>query len=457
MEVLYQLNRGWLGMDNFVKLLRRLKPDIQKGTYVSDLRTLYLMIPYCRDIFRGKGERDLAYKLIYAFYQVFPVLAIKAIHLLFQIREGLPMVGSWCDIKYFCVFIERNSPWGYNDPLISIMASIANKNIDNNEVAKWIPRESHHPDLFSVFVRDYFTTFCVFDTQSISSVKKGLYRKRVSKSSNDTNEPSVYGFPTWFMGKYVCHAVKLIQEGTITEDRIEVLEGKWRRLLKTFPHFKTHGLPIIDLDINILDDVLFHSIGFACLIAEKMGLKRIMLAGVVPTWVDISVCHGFVDMVRVLWSHCHGRGVSRLGDAIHLVEKGFKFVFDNDLFIFIFSERFAFDWRSLILSGKCMPVFWNMGTTFEIPVDLYIESDIDNRPIHFIYMSGYASGLLTPFFSNDVRVHEFYTYMLESYHEWSTYFDLFISNISLPFVSIPKVEDKKEMPEIPNNLSLGQI
>ena len=448
MEVIYQLNRG--GMADFVQLLRLYKYDIRKevlsileipdggleqflcaSSMRKDLKMLYLMIPYCRDVIRGKGERDLAYQLIYAFYQVFPVLAIKAIHLLFQVREGLPMVGSWCDIKYFSMFVERNSPWGADDPLIAIMASIANKNIDNNQVAKWIPREKHHPGLFSVFAGDFSK---IIPGRIVSSVKKGLYRKRVSRCPLDTKGASACGFPTRFMGKYVREAVHLIQDEILTGERIEALERRWQRLLKTFPHFTYYGLPIVDLDIHISDDMLFHSIGFACLIAEKMGLKRILLAGVVPILVDVSLCHGFImGMVRVLWAHCHGRGVSRLGDAIDLVKKGFKFVDESELLIFILSERFDFDWRSFILSGKCIPVFWNLGTSFVFPVDFYVESDINNSPLDFIYMSGYSSGLLMPFFSNDIRVHGFYENVLESYHEWSAYFDLFISNVYMPF------------------------
>jgi hypothetical protein len=239
------------------------------------------------------------------------------------------------------------------------------------------------------------------------------------------------------MGKYVHEALHL---GTLT---CELLESRWRRLLKTFPHYKTHGLPIVDLDINIPDNVLFHSIGFACLIAEKMGLKRIMLAGVVPIWIDVSRCDGFVEMVRVLWSHCEGRGVSRLGDAIDLVERGFEFIFDRSLMVFIFSERFSFDWRP-ILSGKCIPVFWNLGTTFEVPDDLYVDSD--NRSI---YMSGYASGLLMPFF-DELCVDGFYKYVLEGYCEWSEYFDLFVSNII-------HLRVKKGLLETLDNPSLVQI
>jgi hypothetical protein len=377
-------------------------------------------------------------------------LAIKALHLLFCVRDGLPMVGSWCDVKYFCVFIERISPLGAADPLISIMASIANKNIDDSSVAKWIPRECHHPELFSVFVRDFFH---ISSGRVFSSVKKGLYRKRVAGPKGPIDPTGQKGAKgpsgTWFMGKYVREAVRLVKGG----EPVEAIEGRWRRLLKTFPSYIMNGLPIVDLDIGIPDDVLFHSIGFACLIAEKMGLKRIMLAGTTPTWVDVSRCNGFLETVRVVWSYCEVRGVSRLEEAVELVEAGFKYVFDGSLIVFIFSQRFSFDWRSLILCNRCVPVFWNMGNTFETPVDLYVGPE--EEAVNFIYMSGYASGLLMPFFSAEPRVHDFYRGVLESYSEWSAYFDLFISNITMTVAEAITVAE--EMQEIPNNPSLGQI
>lgn len=412
-------------MDDFVRILRHLKFNIQKGGSVNELRTLYLMIPYCRDGIRGKGERDVSYRMIYAFYQVFPVLAIKAVHLLFRVRDGLPMVGSWCDIKYFCIFVERHSPLGSGDPLIAIMASIANRNIDNAEVAKWIPRECRHPYLFSVFARDFFN---IAPGKVFSSVKKGLYRKRVSSGSKARGAslgacegPSGGGpgFPTWFMGKYVREALRLIKNDIVTGEPVHEIEGKWRRLLKTFPHYTIYGLAVVDLDIGITDEVLFHSIGFACLIADKMGLKRIVLAGVEPACVDVSRCDGLVGMVRVIWSFCEGRGVSRLREAVDLVKRGFHCIGDNDMVLFIFSERFLFDWYS-VMNNRCIPVFWDMGNTFEIPSDFCFDI------VPFIYTSGYASGLLIPFFSDKTGIYRIYEGIMKSYREWSDYFELFV-------------------------------
>jgi hypothetical protein len=96
-------------------------------------------------------------------------------------------------------------------------------------------------------VRDYFN---ITPGRVFSSVKKGLYRKRVSSGPSEgpslgpSGDPSLGPslgskgvFPTWFIGKYVREAVRLIKEEIITGELVEGIEGRWRRLLKTFPHY----------------------------------------------------------------------------------------------------------------------------------------------------------------------------------------------------------------------------
>jgi len=181
MEVVHQFKRGWKDIDGLIFCLRSYKRKMGEVQIIEQLRTLFLMIPYCRDIYLGKGERDLTYRLIYAWYQVFPILAIKAVHLLFDKGKCGVMIGSWCDVKYFCLFLEKISPYGLYDPLVSIVIRIANRqlarDLDSLEsnVAKWIPRECHHPELFSLFVQDWFRK-----SGSFIENKRKVYRQMIS-------------------------------------------------------------------------------------------------------------------------------------------------------------------------------------------------------------------------------------------------------------------------------------
>lgn len=488
MDFVLQLNRGWNDIDDFVRRLRLCK----RHSTVQKLRTFFLLIPYCRDVIRGKGERDLAYKLIYAFYQVFPVLAIKAVHLLFTPRKesGLPPVGSWCDIKYFCVCIERLSPFGFKDPLIEIIATIANRQLrldlvsdSISHVSKWIPREAHHPNLFSVFMDDWFSTVRNCDdvikdnmlvgvgyvSGSGSGCKKKFYRKMVSALSSRIGPGyrslfthlrksgvgvdmgslggSLGGFPTMFIGEYV----RAVVRGGIC-DRVAWINEQWIRLLRLFSvEPGLCGLPIVDISMS--KECLYHALGFACLIAERMNMKRILLVGSVPIWVDISVCDGFVSMVQLLWSHCEIRGVANFKAAFSMIQHGLDKGCDISVFdFFIFSEQFAFDWNALfMMCNGCVGlnynvVIWNLGTSFsQLPCDFYSEdglsywSDEENialRKKRIIYISGYAVGLLMPFFSllskrcidNDADSYLFLCSILSSYHDWTLYFDSLVSN-----------------------------
>ena len=455
-------NRGWTNIDHLIIILK----DCKKKKDYPHLKSLFLMIPYYRDIIMGKGERDISYRIIYAWYQVFPVLALKAIHLLFFARFGTSIpIGSWCDVKYFCLLIEKISPLGLYDPLISVVVSIANRqlyidlssiddcisNVCISNVSKWIPRESHHSDLFSIFVRDWFSL------HYIDSAKKKLYRQIISRLSCinsgilSSGNLSIKAKTKMFMCDFVRSAIRCIHLDPMSEDVISI-NHKWNHMLRTFTNGPS-GLPLVDIDISLSDEQLFNALGFACFIAQKMGLKRILLAGPSLLCVDISSCRGFVSIIALLWSHCELRGKSNLTSALYSIESGFDY--DLSLRLFIFSNNFDVKSDNITLLQNIEVIFWNLSPSIQYApfgspapdsarnewsaiaggtVTFHIEHvkrcnndlstiDIDN----IIYMSGYSPNLMTPFLS-------FEKFSLEhllhnQYPEWVDYFDLFIQNV----------------------------
>jgi len=119
----------------------------QINKYIHYFILLYKLIAYTRDIFVGKGERDLTYMMIYVWYTQFPILAI---HILQQTAKS--SLGCWKDIKYFCKYVRENSPEKHKDPIIETCVNILNqqliKDLSKSEseskktnVSKWIPRE----------------------------------------------------------------------------------------------------------------------------------------------------------------------------------------------------------------------------------------------------------------------------------------------------------------------------
>ena len=143
-KISYQLNDLLISLKNALFI----SDDTDKiNQYIHYYILLYKLIAYTRDIFVGKGERDLTYMMIYVWYTQFPILGIHILHLLSD-KKSYPF-GCWKDIKYFCNYVKENSPKNTNDSIIETCVNILNqqliKDIQNKKeislVSKWIPRE----------------------------------------------------------------------------------------------------------------------------------------------------------------------------------------------------------------------------------------------------------------------------------------------------------------------------
>ena len=119
--------------------------------YLEYIELIYKLVVNTRDMFRGKGEHDLYYMMIFELYQVFPTLAV---YLLYQTET----YGCLRDIKYLCQYILEHSTKQEEDSFIEICIEFVNKKLKkdtdsltfsihagsrNNvsNIAKWIPRE----------------------------------------------------------------------------------------------------------------------------------------------------------------------------------------------------------------------------------------------------------------------------------------------------------------------------
>ena len=126
----------------------------QINKYIHYYILLYKLIVYTRDIFVGKGERDLTYMMIYTWNTQFPILAIHILHKISTSSQPYPF-GCWKDIKYFCNYVREISPKKIQDPIIETCVNILNQQLikdlqiekkENQKtkislVSKWIPRE----------------------------------------------------------------------------------------------------------------------------------------------------------------------------------------------------------------------------------------------------------------------------------------------------------------------------
>lgn len=425
-------------------LLRTLKYDLKKGnqTVVQYLRLLYGLIGQTRDIYCGKGERDLAYMLIFTWYKFFPVLAVYALYtFVFHVetagQSNYPY-GCWNDIKYFSKYILRTYQ---SHPLLDVIISYANRQLkqdmqqENSQtisnVSKWIPRETKMSKLYEKFVCHWFGIETCHTKKYLSFFKK-QYRQIVSQqyskldkySTNRTifkeiikgsgshvdkiERPTIHGIgrqyfhENMFIGDYVMCAIAITKEHggdmeKIKEDINAVwLNRKWCWIVATF--YKCYGgIPIVDISRDISEENLYHAIGFACLIAIKSGIMRIMLVSEMPIWIDVSETDHFCSMVDSIWTHCENRRGSRFEPTFDLILQSLVHsklsVLDN-IKLFVFSAEFRFDWQTIIKQFECKMhlIFWNVGGGEPKMHDFYAE---DHREL--ILMSGSNVALLNAF------------------------------------------------------------
>jgi len=416
-------NRGYYDMS---ELLQFLRCSLYSSRFTTDgsssLRTLYKMIGHCRDIYKGKGERDLSYRMILTWFSTYPDLALRAL------RHLILDYGGWNDVKYFCLFVEKfcreshKCPHGsydidFYEPLILSAISLANDELRFNlgsNVAKWIPRErSMTLELYDLFVSNWF------DRKYVTNSMRKQYRKIVSNASaiipsvtqrsifrsirpfsldpteiSRTYEPAIKPGNSMFIGEYVKSALYA------SETDARWINMRWDVLIASFNECVS-GIPVVDTDILIPKEHLYHAIGFACLIAQKSGAWRVLIASNKPIWIDLSPAAGvFTSMISILWEHCEIRTTSSFDLTFELIYQfGLYHRLNNQsLRLFVFSETFAFDWNIWLnrFSDKLPSasiIFWNIGTRVVIPD--YLD---DHKSLYL--MSGYMPALIEPFCSS---------------------------------------------------------
>lgn len=222
--------------DNYCSSIQRVIDDetLNEPNRKIHLTLLYKLIAQTRDIVYGKGERLLTYVLIAAWFKFYPVSACFAIKVMVSNNDNdeylFSPYGSWCDIKYFCDFvnnvdyIDHDSKSKLIDTAIGIMNGQINKDritwndtlktyledkMNNSATftqrpvgrdimsfaVKWSPREkSKYGWLFELCVHQWikmFTTNVLYETKSQITVCKRNYRKMISALNKELDTTQI--------------------------------------------------------------------------------------------------------------------------------------------------------------------------------------------------------------------------------------------------------------------------
>ena len=157
--------------------------EVKKGCYIDYLVRCFQLIGMTRDIESGKGERDLAYMMLFVWWGHFPRLTEQCLRCFVMNMEGGVPYGSWKDIKRLCQYVRMKSSTD-SHPLIEYALELMCYQLreDSMEgvkqislVARWVPRESS---------KSYGWLFCrlaakMFPEYLESAEKKGCHKTKV--------------------------------------------------------------------------------------------------------------------------------------------------------------------------------------------------------------------------------------------------------------------------------------
>ena len=203
--------------------------DKMSQEYPQLLAEFYQLLFYTRDMQEGLGERTMSYTIIMAFYDVFPTLAIYAVHYLVQNSykthdacqdntQYSTAIGAWKDMILICDFLRVYSKQGEKHSLIDVcIEKVVTQLIKDNatwklsihamnvhyisNVAKWIPREHKKYDwLFDRFVLSWakrvhphiLTTAISVESHIKALLKcKRLFRKQIAYLNKQLHTPEI--------------------------------------------------------------------------------------------------------------------------------------------------------------------------------------------------------------------------------------------------------------------------
>jgi hypothetical protein len=154
---------------------------------MDKLISLAKLTLHVRDM-NGKGERDLPYMMLLAWWNKRPELAYYIFETMMLSKNVSQPYASWKDVKYLCKYI-KNTTKDQEHPFINWLVELTNHHLKidwNNLITrkdtqvsllgKWIPREkSQFAWLYSKLVKNMFARY--YETAKTNDKKKAADRK----------------------------------------------------------------------------------------------------------------------------------------------------------------------------------------------------------------------------------------------------------------------------------------
>lgn len=248
-------------------------------------------IKHVRDIFRGRGLRELSYSLLFTLNKYHPDNSISIL------KSFVSSIGCWKDVRNYANYCRK---YNANAKTIEAIICIYNDEFRKNTgsyAAKYVPRESKDPEFFEILVGNWFH----IAPTGITSWHRMTYRKMVSALA--ANIPISYNDDETLYMKSPWKIIKcaLIADRNNDVVAIDEMNAHWSNYIMngTMENY----IPILDLSPNMHFNHKDLCVGIASalfLASKSLFGNKILTYSQKVVWIDLENIPLNIALQRIL-------------------------------------------------------------------------------------------------------------------------------------------------------------
>jgi len=368
------------------------------------LKQFMQFIVYSRNMYWGMGRKLTTYLLLYKLYEYYPKQAIQTLDIIYDQNHG-----SWCDLKYFCKFIDQY----FHDrkhPLILYFIDKVNNTLRQSlsqsqslsQLQKWIPRESgaYSWVFHKLWKRHGNITSKVYRKTYIQSNNLYNIHNNIHNTSK-LNESQSLNPCMKRPGKLLKSMMQIIRHSTTLtgeiQEKINSLNEDWNHILCELDNIYIisssagkYIIPILDLS-DFSDMEAFDMMAWAYLLSGRsLAQKRIFVSTSISNWFNFDHCVSLYDVASkftIIWKQ-YGKTACNPRVSLLLLQQAFLDTqnlnnMDDFTLVFFYAnnnyndskvQELYNDWTY----GNCKPkyAFWNFNSSgyYDSIYDVFSET-----------------------------------------------------------------------------------
>jgi len=348
----------------------------------------YASIAWIRDVSYGKGERQLAYVQLWAFYEALeythPLQAMQLIKYMMVrwTNENTNRYGSWRDARDMCAFIYARTQ-NRRHPVIIEFLQYMIRIMPSNKTTKWFPRE-HTSPVYDTFVEEWCRHHGndIPDLRTLSKSKQTHYRGCVRKEVQCLRKKNAeyirehpnacelqVAVPSWsiypgLLVKKVRHAI-LYSKGRIDKE----INEQWNEMNK-YNVKSNQYRAYIDVSEHMSEEQIDHAIGLALVYTNHEN--SIVIVGDVHEMVSLNgtpyekIVY-LLGVVRCLRGRqCNIYHAIREYSGTSILFSTFQYPLDD---LKLLTRQPVYDQLVTLTNSDQKFIFWNVSEESSFPVN----------------------------------------------------------------------------------------